>query len=281
MPAESLAECMRLLDRLPAMEVDAQLAALERLIRIPHPQVRRRALGLGAAILSDERLAAFLHDDADDVRRNAGLEMLKLRRRRALHLAAALLDDPDPDVALQAVLALGHRRDLRALEPLRKALRHPCPNVVQEGIVALGRLGLPQALDDLLPLIDAEPWIATAAIEAIGRLRASAAAPALVERLRHPVLGAFAAEALARIGGSRAFVALAELWLAPPPEADRDLLLRLLPHVLERLTCAPPPVAGLEQALEEHLQDADPSRRQPALQCLLILRGGERSLPSF
>ena len=41
------------------------------------------ALGLGAAILSDSRLIKYLHEE-DDVRRNAAVEMLKLRRRRSL-----------------------------------------------------------------------------------------------------------------------------------------------------------------------------------------------------
>lgn len=237
-----------ILDRLLDADVDAQLAMLEQVLRTPDPAVRSRALGLGAAVLSDRSLLAFLRDDADDVRRNAGLEMLKLRRRRALQLATVLLEDPDPDVVLQAVLTLGHLRDLRALEPLRRALRHPDANVRQESIVALGRVGHPAALPDLVPLVDADPWLAVAAIEAVGCLRATAAIPRLLPHLEAPALGPFVREALARIGGPQAFMALAAAWLARPGD-EPEIRLAQLTAVAEGLSARPAPIPGLDEAL--------------------------------
>lgn len=246
-----------LLDRLLEVDVDDQLAILERALRRGEPALRRRALGLGAAVLSDRRLLTFLRDDADDVRRNAGLEMLKLRCSRAFGLAVALLDDDDTDVVLQAVLALGHLRDLRALEPLRRALGHDDPNVRQEAIIALGQLGHPAAVPDLVPFLDGDPWLAAPAIEAFGRLGDSAAVPHLARRLDDPLLGPFVRDSLVRIGGVGAFEALARDWLeraagAGEAELEADELaerLRQLIHVAERLPGAPPALPGLERAL--------------------------------
>ena len=90
--------CLAILSRMPHLDVDAQLEAFERVLRFPDATIRRKALGIGASLLSDDRLVDFLRDGADDVRRNAGIEMLKLRRRRAFNLAKLLLDDADDDV---------------------------------------------------------------------------------------------------------------------------------------------------------------------------------------
>ena len=114
---KSMIRNFKLLDLLPELDPDEQLAVFERIIQSPRPQVRQRALGLGAAILSDSRLLKYLHEE-DDVRRNAAVEMLKLRRRRSLQLAVTLLDDENPDVVLQAVVVLSHLRDRKAFEQL-------------------------------------------------------------------------------------------------------------------------------------------------------------------
>src|SRR4030095_13134161 len=105
---------MALLDQLPSLPSEARVAAIERLIRNSSPVIRERALRTGAAVVSDERLAAYLRAEGGDGLRNAGLEMLKMRGSRAIGLAVRLLRDKDPDVVLQAVLALGHVRDLRS-----------------------------------------------------------------------------------------------------------------------------------------------------------------------
>ncbi|MCP4654769.1 MAG: HEAT repeat domain-containing protein, partial [bacterium] len=69
-------ECIELLDELPSMPKEERIEAIERLIRNPSPGIRSRALRMGAAAIPDERLKDYLRSDADDVLRNAGLEML-------------------------------------------------------------------------------------------------------------------------------------------------------------------------------------------------------------
>ncbi len=157
-------ECIELLDRLPSMPIEERIEAIERLIRNPSPGIRSRSLRMGAAAIPDERLKEYLRSDADDVLRNAGLEMLKMRGNRGFSLTLMLLKDDDPDVVLQAVIVLNHLRDPRALEPLRSALHHPDPNVVQEAIVAIGQIGDARAIPDLIGFLDADSWLQMAAV---------------------------------------------------------------------------------------------------------------------
>ncbi|NJL29293.1 MAG: HEAT repeat domain-containing protein, partial [Thermoanaerobaculia bacterium] len=168
-------ECIELLDSLPSMPIEARVDAIEKLIRNPSPGIRSRALRMGAAVIPDERLKYYLRSDADDVLRNAGVEMLKMRGHRGFSLTLQLLKDLDPDVVLQAVIVLKHLRDPRALEPLRVTLHHEDPNVVQEAIVAIGQLGDARAIPDLLPFLTSDPWVQMAAVEALGNLRSPVA----------------------------------------------------------------------------------------------------------
>jgi len=275
----SYEECLRWLNQMPRLGVDAQLEAFEKIIRFPDASLRRKALGMGASLLSDERLVEFLRDDADDVRRNAGIEMLKLRRRRAFQLAMTLVEDPDFDVALQAVVVLGHLSDRRSFDPLRRMLAHVDVNVVQEAIIALGRLGDVRALEDLLQFLDASPWVQTAAIEALGKLGAPEAVPHLIPLVEDPVAGSFTVDALARIGGVGAVRALARHWMENVDESEK--LLQRLAFMLENLTCPAPKVLGFERALQEHSQDRDKNIRLAAVRCLVALRGRHRPLISF
>lgn len=268
-------ECVDLLNRLPSMEETERIDAIERLIRNPSPGIRNRALRMGAAAIPDDRIKEYLRSDADDVLRNAGVEMLKMRGNRGFSLTLALLKDEDPDVVLQAVIVLTHLRDPRALEPLRSSLHHPDPNIVQEAIVAIGTLGDARAIPDLLGFLDSDSWLQMAAVQALGNLRSPVAVPHLRRLLTDFMAGPMAAEALARIGGTNAFRALAEHWLRFRREIDSETTLGLLAHVLEGLSRAPAPVDGLRPTLAELLDDDQASVRESAARGLLCLGPGE------
>jgi HEAT repeat protein len=267
-------ECMELLDQLPALPTEARVAAIERLIRNSSPVIRERALRTGAAVVSDERLESYLREEADDVLRNAGLEMLKMRGPRALGLAVRLLRDGDPDVVLQSVLALGHVRDLRALEPLRAALNHEDPNVVGAAIEAVGKLGDARAIPDLLPFLDGDPWLQLATIQALGDLRSPAAVPPLGKLLTDLMVGPLAAESLARIGGGKAYQALCRHWLRFQAELDGETMVGLLAHVLEGLSTAPRNQEELRASLAAVLGGGEEGTRVAAARGLLALGPG-------
>lgn len=264
-------ECIELLDSLPSMPIEDRVGAIERLIRNPSPGIRSRSLRMGAAAIPDDRIKEYLRSEADDVLRNAGVEMLKMRGNRGFSLTLALLKDDDPDVVLQAVIVLTHLRDPRALEPLRSVLHHPDPNVVQEAIVAIGQLGDARAIPDLLGFLDSDSWLQLAAVQALGSLRSPVAVPHLRRLLTDFMAGPMAAEALARIGGNHAFKALATHWMKFRNELDTETTLGLLAHILEGLprpTAAP---EGFEIAVLQLMRDPVEAIRIAAARSLLAL----------
>jgi HEAT repeat protein len=266
---------MALLDQLPSLPTEERVQAIERLIRNASPVIRERALRTGAAVVSDERLESYLREEADDVLRNAGLEMLKMRGPRAIPLAVRLLRDDDPDVVLQSVLALGYVRDLRALEPLRAVLNHEDVNVVQGAIEAVGKLGDARAIPDLLPFLEGDPWLQLATIQALGDLRSAAAVGSLSRLLTDLMVGPVAAEALARTGGARAFRALGGHWLRFQAELDPETMIGLLAHVLEGLPSPPRQQEELRRSLSGQLEGAEEVTRVAAARCLLALGPGD------
>ncbi len=270
-------ECIELLDNLPSMPIEDRVEAIERLIRNPSPGIRSRSLRMGAAAIPDERIKDYLRSDADDVLRNAGVEMLKMRGNRGFTLTLHLLKDDDPDVVLQSVIVLTHLRDPRALEPLRSVLHHPDPNVVQEAIIAIGQLGDARAIPDLLGFLEADSWLQMAAVQALGSLRSPVAVPHLKNLLTDFMSGPMAAEALARIGGIQAFKALAQHWLRFCNEVDTETTLGLLAHVLEGLPRPPSAPEGLEEKLSELLGDDQEAVRVSAARCLLALAVGDQT----
>ena len=272
--APSWEESMRLLDRLPSLTVEERAEAIKVLLRNSSPGVRERALRVGAAVLPQATLAEYLRDDEDAVLRNAGLEILKLRGPRSFALAVEMLRDSDAGLVLQAVLLLDHLRDPRALEPLRGVLGHADDNVVQAAIVALGHLGDARTISDLLPFLDADIWLRMAAVQALGDLRSAPAVRPLAGLLTDLMIGPLAAEALARIGGGRAFRALARHWLAYHEQLDPETMLGLLAHAAEGLQRAPRPWDELRASLTERLRDPYAGVRISAARCLLALGAG-------
>ena len=267
-------ECMELIHGLPGMSLEEKKAAIETMIRNPSPGIRQRALSVGAAVIPEDLLVAYLREEGDDVLRNAGLEMLKLRGAQAFGLAVHLLSDGDPDVILQAVAVLDHLRDPRALEPLRAILRHGDPNLLHHTLVAIGRLGDARALTDILPFLKADPWLQMAAVNALGDLRCSAAITKLRGLLSDPFLGPMASEAIARIGGARAFQALSAYWLAIEDTPEGDGMVGLLLHVIEGLPKAPMEPPHLRFALAQRLSSPDEALRAAAAASLLGLGPG-------
>ncbi|MBI4538026.1 MAG: HEAT repeat domain-containing protein [Gemmatimonadetes bacterium] len=266
--------CIALLGRIPGLEPGARVEAIERLLRVPNPAVRGAALRVGAAFLSDDQLVSYLRNEADDVLRSAGLEMLKIRGDRSFALAVSLLQDRDSDVVLQALQLLDHLKNPRGLQPLRRALQHGHPNVVQAAIVAIGHLGDARAVKDLLEFLTADPWLQVAAVQALGDARSPAAVRPLERLLSDPVLAPLAAEALGRIGGARAFGALSRVWLRFDHKLESESVLTLLAHVLEGLPRFPKPVLGLRAALSVELSSPIRAHRIAAARSLLAMGPG-------
>src|SRR4051812_50211402 len=74
-------DCARILATLPMVPLADRPELVERLVRHASPEIRDRALAIGAAVLSDGRLAELLRADGDAAMRNAGSGIFPLRRR--------------------------------------------------------------------------------------------------------------------------------------------------------------------------------------------------------
>ena len=194
--------------------MDDRQELLLTMLRGSSSDARDRCLRIGAETLPEEALVALLREETDDVARNAGLEMLKLRGRRSFATAVQLLGDDDDDVVLQGVLLLDAIGDPRAWPRLRPLLRRSNENIVQAAITAAGRLGSRATVSDILPFLEGDLWMRMAALAALGQLRSRAAVGAVARLLADPDLGGAAAEALARIGGASATRALVDRWMS-------------------------------------------------------------------
>lgn len=263
-------ESLRLLQILPSMDIEERRAIIDRLARNPSPYVRQRALHMGSVLLPEEQMVDYLRNDADDIERNIGLEMLKMRGQKALPLAVSLLKDSDPDIVLQAILILDSMRSPLALEPLRFILHTTDDlNIMQAAIVGIGHIGDERVIPDLERYLDSNPWLQLAAISAMGEIRSLKTVPRLMELLNVPFLETVSAEAMARIGGVDVFTSLAGHWLDHQETLDSEFMLGLLVYVSEGLTAPPPNIEGLSEVVQEKMNSS--SRKEGCLSARLLL----------
>jgi len=258
----------------------ARLEAAERrdliltMIRGGSSDLRDRALRIGAETLPESIFVALLRDDADDVCRNAGLEMLKLRGRRSFSAGVRLLEDGDDDVVLQAVLLLDAIGDPRAWTHLRPLLARDDENIVQAVITAAGRLGSRATAADVLPFLQRSFWLQLAALSALGNLRSRLPVANIAALLPDADLRETAAEALARIGGIAAARSLAEYWSANEDDLDASQWLPLLAQALAEAE-APLRAPELRARLARQLESANPDVASAAASAILSLGPGE------
>jgi HEAT repeat protein len=259
---------VRLLYALPTLGPAERVETVAALVRSTSPAIRKRALRLGSDVLPDDMLVAWLRNDADDVLRNAGLEILKLRGSRAFLLARQLAADPDPDIVLQAALLLDHFRDPRGVTVLRGLLDYGDPNVVQAAILGLGHHRDAAITRQLVPFLDSDPWLQIAAIQALGDLGEPSALFWLEPLLADEFLESFAAESIAHIGGSDAFRILSARWLAHHSTLDAERYVSLLASVIVKLSGVRLGSA-LEDAVVAQLEAASATLRIAAASVLL------------
>ncbi|MEW6584862.1 MAG: HEAT repeat domain-containing protein [Nitrospirota bacterium] len=265
----SFTESVRLLETLHNLQPAERSEALERLLRNPSPDIRGRSFHIGAAFLTDDQLTAYLRNETDDVIRNAGLEILKMRGSRSFSLSLSLLKDTDPDIVLQAIQILDNLRDPRAMEPLRHLLYNRDSNIIQAAIIAIGHLGDQRAMPDLLPFLHSDPWLQMAAVQALGDIRSQQAVRPLAKLLTDLMAGPLAAESLARIGGKTAHRLLVSHWLKFREQLDDEVIIGLLSHVIEGFTKQPPEIPGFRESIAPSLDDILGAVRVSAAKCLL------------
>lgn len=197
-------------------------------------QVREAAVALAAREIAPERLLPLVANGRDALVRNAALAALERQgpyARSAVELAVA---SPDPDLAMFACQVLGSIGGASSAPALLQALGHPGVNVVQAAAEALGRLRRPEAVTPLLRLLEREPWLQLAALDALAAIADPRAAPAILPLVADALVADPALEALARLASP---VALPTLLPLLGDAATRDQwpgMLRAVGATLER-----------------------------------------------
>jgi HEAT repeat protein len=110
-----------------------------------------------------------------------------------------------------------------------------------------------------------------ASIQALGDIRSPIAVKPLKRLLPDFLLGPFVAEALARIGGSQAFLALSEHWVFFHAELEAEPVLGFLAYILEGLSKKPKVAPAFFDTLSSYLNDGAESVRAAAARCFLVL----------
>lgn len=173
----------------------------------PDWRVRKAAIEGLEANPTEEVLKALipaLYDQANAGRRNAAAEALRVFGSRALPYLLFELDrvqDADSKIALATVL--GEIQAEESAASLAALLRsNPDVNVAAAAIIALSRLRRPETIPMLTEVLAGEnAWLHYHAIEALGRLRATEALPAIVAHDQNPALKKAILEAAGAIGG--------------------------------------------------------------------------------
>jgi HEAT repeat protein len=141
-------------------------------------------------------------DEAPMVRASAIGALGQMGGGRAVTVLAPLVEEEERDVSRAALQALGQIGHPDALPPLLAALRSPDPERRLDALHAVAERGGADAAGALqwVAATDAEPQVAQAAVEAMGRLATPEAVAALVALTADPTLRESCMVTLAELG---------------------------------------------------------------------------------
>lgn len=218
-------EAVRLRAAQTLAEQDGRAVLLSGALGDPSWRVRRVA-ATGLAHTSerdavDVLISAVRERHRDPGMLNAALTGLIRSRQDVVPAVIELLGDGDADVRTYAALGLGHLDDPRAVPPLIDALSDADANVQYHAIEALGRLSAPEAIPLLTDIVDGRDFfLAFTALDALAEIGDASVAPQLVPLLDDDLLQGAAAEALGRLGAEDAVPAIAGRLNRPGAEAE-------------------------------------------------------------
>ena len=191
------------------------------------------------------------------------MEVYAALGRRAFFSLTALLRDEDPEVRLFSVNVLCEIRDRDSLPLLAASVKDPDMNVRTASAEALGRIGDPAALGVLQEVLEDEPWVALAAINAIGEIGGELALPILYGCLKSESGRAMAIEALEKSGNKQSI-----RYLAPclGNEDLREVALKAIVKIAEREHFRPGPeyFISLAHTLKEMYLSTDSDMKKQA-----------------
>ncbi|HEY8256231.1 MAG TPA: HEAT repeat domain-containing protein [Gemmatimonadales bacterium] len=213
------------------------------------PSVRERAIRLAARYLEPGVLSEMVADGRNAVRRNAGLNALERQGPYAVPHLVGLLRGRDSELVMFAVQSLARIGDASAGPAIMPLLGHADPNVAQAAIEAVGRLRVREAVPTLCWLLQGDLWLQLAAIAALGEIGEAEAVRPLLALVPDSVVAEPAVEALRRIAAPESLEPLLRRFPAIPERGLRDRLLLAIAVVLELHPDPAPAVARVRADL--------------------------------
>jgi HEAT repeat protein len=231
------------------------------------PSVRAVGVAWAARCLEPARLLPLVAEEADAAVRNAALAALERQGPYAVSAVKRLTADADSDQAMFACQVLGGIGGDECIELLLVALARPEINVVQAAAEALGRLRARAAVPALVGLLDREPWLQLAAADALGSIGDRGAVEPLLELVPDSFIAEAALDALRRLASPDYLPTLLPLLLDRTHAALRVPLLDAI--------CAALPEAGPSEALRMIGRTIESDRGPDSLWRFLAERLGE------
>jgi HEAT repeat protein len=242
----------------------AILAALED----DAPTVRERAVRLAARYVEPEVLGALVADGVNAARRNGALSALERQGPYAVPHLMKLLGSGDSAVVMFALQVLARIGDPVSTGRILPLLEHPDANVAQAAVEALGRMRAVDAVPALLDLLDRSVWLQLAAVNALGEIGDPRATAPLLALVPDTLVAEPAVRALQRITAPESLGPLLDLLVRVRQRPLRDAVLEASGVVLE----LHPDAAALGRAFGHAL---DPAGRADLTGFLATALAGE------
>ncbi len=195
--------------------------------------VRDAAIRLAARYIEPHVLGTFVADDVNAVLRNAAIAALERQGPYAVPYLEQMLGAENHEVVMFVLQVLARSGSLRSAPAILPLLRHPDANVAQSAIEALGRLRAVEAVPALLGMLGENLWLQLAAISALGEIGACEAVGPLLALVPDTLVADPAVQALQKIAAPEALVPLLERLQDDRERGLRDSILEAIGVVVD------------------------------------------------
>ncbi len=216
------------------------------------PSVREQAIRLATRYVEPEVLGALVADGVNAARRNGALAALERQGPYAVPYLVKLLSSQDGELVMFALQILARIGDAAAAAGILPLLNHADPNVAQAAVEALGRLRATGAVPALLEQLHGNLWLQLAAVNALGEIGDPAAVSALLSLVPDSFVAEQAVRSLQRIAAPESLEPLLSLLASVHERPLRDAILEALGVVLD---LHPDPASAGEQFAREAERD--------------------------
>jgi HEAT repeat protein len=197
------------------------------------PAVREQAIRLATRYIEPDVLGALVADGINAARRNGALAALERQGPYAVPYLVKLLGSPDAELVMFALQILARIGDVSATTGMLPLLHHADPNVAQAAVEALGRLRATGAVPALLEQLHGNLWLQLAAVNALGEIGDPAAAADLLSLVPDSFVAEQAVRSLQRIAAPESLQPLLGLLASVHERPLRDVILEAVGVVLD------------------------------------------------